>query len=80
MHSAFNRNEYVEIVWDNIREEFERNFQTFPTSHFGEDYDYTSVMHYNSKAFSSNGEPTLVPLVSLLDISIHIWSLIQTFF
>lgn len=31
------------------------------SSSFGYPYDYGSVMHYSEKAFSSNGERTIVP-------------------
>lgn len=34
------------------------------TDAFGVGYDYSSVMHYSSRAFSKNGQPTIVPRVS----------------
>lgn len=67
MQSAFDRDEYVKIVWENIQKGTEENFEKYPStvvSHFEEKYDYSSVMHYGATAFSTNGEPTIVPLVS----------------
>ncbi|XP_055599259.1 zinc metalloproteinase nas-4-like [Uranotaenia lowii] len=65
MQSAHDRDEWVQIVWDNIQPGRENNFRLYGpevVSHFGTDYDYGSVMHYSSTAFSINGEKTIVPL------------------
>lgn len=67
-HSASDRDEFVKIVWDNIADGRERNFNKYnedTVSQFNVTYDYSSVMHYSSKAFSRNGENTIEPLVSL---------------
>lgn len=69
MQSAHDRDEYVQIKWENIQEGTENNFNKYSAaqvSHFEEKYDYSSVMHYSAKAFSKNGEPTIVPLVRVL--------------
>ncbi|XP_058835595.1 seminal metalloprotease 1-like [Topomyia yanbarensis] len=65
MQSTFNRDEYVEIVWDNIQAGKEHNFLLYASDqvgNYGAEYDYGSVMHYSSTAFSENGEKTIVPL------------------
>ncbi|XP_058459624.1 seminal metalloprotease 1-like [Malaya genurostris] len=65
MQSTFNRDEYVEIVWDNIREGHDKNFMLYSSDQVGNydaEYDYGSVMHYSSTAFSSNGQKTIVAL------------------
>lgn len=47
----------------------ENNFQKATadtTDNQGVPYDYRSVMHYSANAFSSNGQPTIVPKVTCL--------------
>lgn len=63
--TAYNRDEYVIIKWENIERGKEGNFNLrdrTTTTMFDLDYDYGSVMHYSSTAFSINGQPTIVPL------------------
>ncbi|KAG8309061.1 hypothetical protein J6590_095015 [Homalodisca vitripennis] len=63
--SASNRDQYVQINWQNIKEGHKRNFCKFlpsTTSSFGVPYDYSSIMHYSSHAFSRNMQPTITPL------------------
>ncbi|XP_013195309.2 zinc metalloproteinase nas-4 [Amyelois transitella] len=65
MQSAHDRDEYVEIVWDNIKEGLEHNFAKYnndTVTDFGVPYDYGSVMHYPGGAFSKNGNNTIIPL------------------
>ncbi|XP_055711470.1 hatching enzyme 1.2-like [Phlebotomus papatasi] len=60
------RNNYVQILTDNIQFGFEADFQpaaSGSTNDFGVAYDYSSVMHYSSTAFSKNGLPTIVPVL-----------------
>ena len=38
-----------------------RKYNSFSVSDFGVGYDYDSVLHYSRKAFSTNGQDTLVP-------------------
>ncbi|XP_039492532.1 seminal metalloprotease 1 [Drosophila santomea] len=65
-HVAQNRDKYVSIQWKNIDPQYNINFVNNDNStvwhDFDEGYDYESVMHYVPKAFSKNGEPTIVPL------------------
>ncbi|KRF98653.1 uncharacterized protein Dwil_GK27241 [Drosophila willistoni] len=65
-HVAANRDEYINVNWDNIRPKFKMNFfhdhRNQLLGNFGEDYDYNSVMHYARNAFSINrGSQTLEP-------------------
>ncbi|GAB0089241.1 Metalloendopeptidase [Sergentomyia squamirostris] len=62
------RDSYVQIQYGNIQFGFESDFQkasTGTTNDFGVPYDYSSVMHYSSTAFSSNGLPTILPVLPL---------------
>ncbi|XP_055626255.1 blastula protease 10-like [Toxorhynchites rutilus septentrionalis] len=64
MQSASDRDDYVEIHYDNILEGTESNFLKYSADEvtsFDVRYDYGSVMHYGGTAFSKNGLPTIVP-------------------
>jgi len=59
-HSRADRDDHVEILWDNIIPGTEHNF--YKRGSDGEDigeYDFASIMHYPAMAFSSNGQPTI---------------------
>ncbi|KYN01688.1 PREDICTED: zinc metalloproteinase nas-4-like [Cyphomyrmex costatus] len=64
-HSRYERDDYVNILWDNISNGHTHNFNKAPpeiTYAFGVGYDYGSVMHYSSTAFSRNYQlKTIVP-------------------
>jgi Astacin (Peptidase family M12A) len=64
MHSATELDEYVEIVFDKIQEGTQNNFVKYDSnviSNYGVEYDYGSVMHYPTVAFSIDGSPTIIP-------------------
>ncbi|XP_076819483.1 astacin-like metalloendopeptidase isoform X1 [Clavelina lepadiformis] len=63
--SRYDRDDYVEIKWENIQSGKEHNFDKYTEYEIqtlGEAYDYSSIMHYYDTAFSANGEPTIVAL------------------
>jgi len=57
------RDEYVNIIWGNISDGKEHNFQTYVRNgNQGTDfdiYDYASIMHYGTHSFSKNNNPTI---------------------
>ncbi|MCB9049504.1 MAG: T9SS type A sorting domain-containing protein [Lewinellaceae bacterium] len=61
--SRSDRDEFVTILWENIQDGREFNFQTYLDAGVNgfdhEDYNYNSIMHYGPLAFSSNGQPTI---------------------
>lgn len=62
--SASDRDEFVDIIWENIEQGKENNFNIYPdttVTDFNVRYDYGSVMHYGATAFSINGQRTIVP-------------------
>ncbi|GFT54880.1 zinc metalloproteinase nas-13, partial [Nephila pilipes] len=63
--SRFDRDEYVQVVWDNIMDGMESNFEKlYPVEldDLGFDYDYRSIMHYRAWMYSKDGtSPTLRP-------------------
>uniref|UniRef100_A0A1B0GM33 Metalloendopeptidase n=1 Tax=Phlebotomus papatasi TaxID=29031 RepID=A0A1B0GM33_PHLPP len=64
MQSAADRDDYVDIKWDNIKPKAKKNFRKYSdtyVTHFGEKYDYNSILHYGKNVFTSNGRPTIIP-------------------
>lgn len=65
MQNTFDRDDYVEINWENVRSDSVGSFHLRPdteVSHFDVPYDVGSVMHYSQFAFSGNGLPTMTPI------------------
>ncbi|CAB3998734.1 zinc metallo ase nas-4-like, partial [Paramuricea clavata] len=61
-HSRFDRDKYIKVLWWNIQEGMKRNFRSYshyPADSLNEPYDLFSIMHYDNKAFSSNGQDTM---------------------
>ena len=58
--SRSDRDQYIEILWGNIDTNYTANFNLRPTdsADIGP-YDYTSIMHYQTNAFSYNGQDTI---------------------
>ncbi|XP_035537981.1 low choriolytic enzyme-like [Morone saxatilis] len=56
------RDEHVRILLQNVIPGMEHNFRKIQTRNLGTPYDYNSVMHYGRFAFSSNREPTIIPI------------------
>ncbi|XP_044733274.1 zinc metalloproteinase nas-13-like [Chrysoperla carnea] len=66
--STTNRDDYVDILWDNIKPETFINFSKYNSNKVNDlnfDYDYASVMHYSMRAFAKNRNLiTIMPLKS----------------
>uniref|UniRef100_A0A0M3J6D7 Metalloendopeptidase n=1 Tax=Anisakis simplex TaxID=6269 RepID=A0A0M3J6D7_ANISI len=61
-HQRADRDAYVKIMWQNVIPGAESDFDKLPTeglSYYGEEYDYFSIMHYESNEGSRNGLNTI---------------------
>lgn len=67
--SRADRDNYVQIIWENIDEDHRYNFdQHLSDGQDYGDYDYQSIMHYRADAFSKNGKKTIIPLMDNVEI------------
>lgn len=70
-HSASNRDNYVQVLWDNVLKSKLYNFLRHNESDvtdLGVPYDYNSILHYPIDAASNNKQPTLVTLKKNVEI------------
>ena len=69
--SRNDRDNYLTINWSNISSSMQYNFQKMGSGGMDHgSYDYYSIMHYFSTAFSINGYPTMVPTDSSINLSV----------
>ncbi|KAK6050195.1 astacin [Cooperia oncophora] len=62
-HERWDRDSHITILWQNIDREAYDQFgkvDLSESSYYGQMYDYYSIMHYDSLAFSKNGFETMV--------------------
>lgn len=62
MESAFDRDQHITIVKENVKPKYMNNFRKISKdqmNYFGTSYDLDSIMHVNDKAYSKNGEITI---------------------
>ncbi len=60
--SRSDRDDFITIVWSEIEPSQKSAFETRPgVSQDVGAYDYGSIMHYGSHAFSRTGQPTIIP-------------------
>jgi hypothetical protein len=57
--SAYDRDNYIIINWENIQSGFSHNFDIRASASVYGPYDFDSIMHYPRWAFSSNGLDTI---------------------
>ncbi|XP_015747826.1 PREDICTED: zinc metalloproteinase nas-13-like [Acropora digitifera] len=63
--SRYDRDKYVEILWENIQANRDHNFKKYDLreiDYLDEVYDTDSIMHYGKTSFSKNGKPTILAL------------------
>lgn len=57
--SRADRDDHITIHWDEMNQRYRGNFNKYYTGQDVGPYDYNSLMHYHSYAFSSTGNPTI---------------------
>lgn len=70
--SRTDRDEFVQIMWDNIDRDSKDQFDKYTTRTINDldlPYDYGSIMHYGPYAFTKNGKRTIQPLKSNTKLS-----------
>ncbi len=70
-HARPDRDKFVKILCENILPNLTRDFRKLKSNvveTFGEPYDFYSIMHYRPDHFSSNGSPTIKPLVDGIEM------------
>lgn len=55
------RDDYITVNFNNIASNFRDQFEKYNGLYYSTAYDYGSIMHYASYAFSSNGGTTIIP-------------------
>ncbi|KAB7498760.1 Zinc metalloproteinase nas-15 [Armadillidium nasatum] len=64
-HSRGDRDDYIEVIWTNIRTGMKNNFDKYDWStiqSLGVEYDLGSIMHYGPYAFAKDrSKPTIIP-------------------
>jgi hypothetical protein len=64
-HSRPDRDHFISISWNSVQSPFCSNFckfKLFQVDSLGSAYDYHSIMHYGSRAFSIDSQHTINPL------------------
>lgn len=64
MHNADDRDDYIDIKWENMDPENHSAFTKYYTgwfSNFDTPFDVRSSMNYYRRAYSNNGEDVIVP-------------------
>uniref|UniRef100_A0A914USN9 Metalloendopeptidase n=1 Tax=Plectus sambesii TaxID=2011161 RepID=A0A914USN9_9BILA len=79
-HSRPDRDDYIQINCENIARNLTQNFRRLKkeTVHtFDVPYDFYSIMHYRLDHFSANGQPTIEPLDSQLELNYNLIGLMK---
>ncbi|KAG5683532.1 hypothetical protein PVAND_012806 [Polypedilum vanderplanki] len=62
MHNHPSRDNYIIIDENNLRDDAKRNFVKYESDEMNLTYDYYSIMHYGSFAFSKNGHQSVITI------------------